>query len=226
VVAAVETETDSAPVADASDESRNIEVITEAASGEEEVLTGSIVDDELTLAADIAQVSRHQVVNTAGSGPGLQSPFSNNALRNPFMDLMLGSVTAPGIPAVPTLLASEIHTLFTASEFVGDLDRIRDTTNEAINLEQQLASIIVISTGLSIGYVSWLIRSGLLMNTALSSLPVWHFVDPLPVLGSIAAGNAVRERSDADADSIRVDVKRSDSVCRQSDKRKGVPQLH
>jgi len=43
-----------------------------------------------------------------------------------------------------------------------------------------------ISTGLSVGYLIWLVRGGTLMGSVLSSLPAWRFVDPLPVLGSIA----------------------------------------
>ncbi|NNF17584.1 MAG: hypothetical protein HKN70_12630, partial [Gammaproteobacteria bacterium] len=35
--------------------------------------------------------------------------------------------------------------------------------------------------GLSDGYMSWLLRGGVLLSSALSSLPVWRFVDPLPV---------------------------------------------
>lgn len=43
-----------------------------------------------------------------------------------------------------------------------------------------------ISTGLSVGYLLWLVRGGTLMGSVLSSLPAWRFVDPLPVLGSLA----------------------------------------
>jgi hypothetical protein len=35
---------------------------------------------------------------------------------------------------------------------------------------------------LSVGYVAWLVRGGVLLSTALSSLPAWQFIDPLPVL--------------------------------------------
>lgn len=43
-----------------------------------------------------------------------------------------------------------------------------------------------ISTGLSVGYLIWLVRGGTLMGSVMSSLPAWRFVDPLPVLGSLA----------------------------------------
>lgn len=53
-----------------------------------------------------------------------------------------------------------------------------------------------ISTGLSVGYLIWLIRGGTLMGGVLSSLPAWRFVDPLPVLSSIG------EASDDDEESL------------------------
>ena len=41
------------------------------------------------------------------------------------------------------------------------------------------------TAGLSVGYVVWLARSGVLMSSVLSSLPAWSFIDPLPVLASL-----------------------------------------
>jgi len=35
---------------------------------------------------------------------------------------------------------------------------------------------------MSVGYVLWCLRSGTLMASALSSLPLWRTFDPLPVL--------------------------------------------
>jgi len=39
-------------------------------------------------------------------------------------------------------------------------------------------------TGLTVGYVVWLIRGGTLLATMISSLPAWMTFDPLPVLDS------------------------------------------
>jgi hypothetical protein len=35
---------------------------------------------------------------------------------------------------------------------------------------------------MSVGYVIWLLRGGLLLSSLLSSLPAWHTMDPMPVL--------------------------------------------
>ncbi len=45
-----------------------------------------------------------------------------------------------------------------------------------------LGSAIAVSTGLSVGYVIWLIRGGMLLSSLLSSIPAWQILDPLPVL--------------------------------------------
>jgi hypothetical protein len=44
-----------------------------------------------------------------------------------------------------------------------------------------------------VGYVVWLIRSGVLLSSFLSSMPAWQLIDPLPVL-------AYRRNNDDDDD--------------------------
>ena len=48
-----------------------------------------------------------------------------------------------------------------------------------------LASSISLTSGLSIGYLLYIIRGGVIMSSMLSSLPAWRFVDPLPILGNL-----------------------------------------
>jgi len=45
-----------------------------------------------------------------------------------------------------------------------------------------LGSAVVSSIGLSVGYVVWLLRGGMLLASFLSSMPAWQFLDPLPIL--------------------------------------------
>ncbi|MCP5443792.1 MAG: DUF4347 domain-containing protein [Chromatiaceae bacterium] len=187
---------------DDTEEETATEAEEEATAGEE-AFAESAADDDRDTAAGAIENPVNQKGSTAESGSGLHSIFNHNALRNPFVNLLLGAVAAPDLPAVPKLLTSEIHTVLTASGFLKDLDRIRGTTNEASNIEQQrVASTIAVSTGLSVGYVAWLIRSGVLLSTALSSLPAWHFVDPLPVLGTIAANQSQGRGRDDEEDSV------------------------
>ena len=52
------------------------------------------------------------------------------------------------------------------------------------NTEKIVGGSLTVSAGISVGYVVWLARSGILMSSLLSSLPAWRFIDPLPVLAS------------------------------------------
>ena len=54
-----------------------------------------------------------------------------------------------------------------------------------------MASSLAITSGLSIGYVVWLVRGGVLVSSMLSALPAWQLIDPMPVL---AAAGAVKKR--------------------------------
>ncbi|MEM7255967.1 MAG: Ig-like domain-containing protein [Pseudomonadota bacterium] len=46
---------------------------------------------------------------------------------------------------------------------------------------------ITVSSGLSIGYLVWLIRGGVLLGSVMSSMPAWRTFDPLPVLNGMSA---------------------------------------
>ncbi len=41
-----------------------------------------------------------------------------------------------------------------------------------------------VTSGLTIGYVVWLVRGGVLVSSMLSALPAWQMIDPLPVATS------------------------------------------
>ena len=49
---------------------------------------------------------------------------------------------------------------------------------------------------LSVVYVLWLIRGGVLIGSYLSALPAWRFLDPLPVLARVS-GDEDEEDDDA-----------------------------
>jgi hypothetical protein len=68
---------------------------------------------------------------------------------------------------------------------------------------QVIASTIAMSTGLSVGYVIWLVRGGALLGSMLSTMPMWQMIDPLPVLTRSAGGR--RHDSDEPADDASVE---------------------
>ncbi len=44
------------------------------------------------------------------------------------------------------------------------------------------ASSAGLSAGVSIGYVIWLLRGGVLLSSLLAAMPAWVALDPLPIL--------------------------------------------
>ena len=88
--------------------------------------------------------------------------------------------------------------------FSGQLDRLRADVQEELRLDKSVTiSVAGVSLGLSLVYVLWLIRGGVLMGSYLSALPAWRVLDPLPVLSRVdeeaeeddEALDAVAERS-------------------------------
>ncbi|MCA9422642.1 MAG: tandem-95 repeat protein, partial [Nitrospira sp.] len=102
-----------------------------------------------------------------------------------------------------TTLKSQIRSLLHRSGFLQDLDRVRDDVQEVSATEKTyLASSIAVSTGMSIGYVIWLLRSGVLLTALLSSVPAWQFVNPLLVLDSAAKKKRQKGQKDVKHDSV------------------------
>ena len=71
-----------------------------------------------------------------------------------------------------------------AIEFLQDsLDDLKEDAEVQNEFNKAVVSAsIALSTGLSVGYVVWLLRSGVLLSSLLSSMPAWRFLDPLPIL--------------------------------------------
>ena len=91
-------------------------------------------------------------------------------------------------------------------EFLEDLDRVREEVTAPAQLEAVVVgSTIAATSGLSIGYVLWLLRSGLLMASVLSSMPAWRTVDPLPVLAHFRKRS---EKEGEDTDSLDTLIRR------------------
>jgi len=90
-----------------------------------------------------------------------------------------------------------------------ELEAVRNRIEEQFEQSRSVvASTIAVSTGLSVGYVLWLVRGGLLLTSVLSALPAWQVVDPLPVLGTM---RRTRDDSNADDDAIEGLFQRSRS---------------
>jgi hypothetical protein len=77
----------------------------------------------------------------------------------------------------------ELQRSLRSGAFAENLNRLRSDVQENLALEQSLTvSVAGVSLGLSLAYVLWLVRGGVLMGSYLSALPAWRILDPLPVL--------------------------------------------
>lgn len=81
------------------------------------------------------------------------------------------------------------------SRLEGSFRKVNDEVQaEAAQEQGVVASSVVVTTGLSVGYVLWLARGGALLASMASAIPMWASVDPLPVL------SRQRARRDGDRD--------------------------
>ncbi|MCI4430411.1 MAG: cadherin domain-containing protein [Burkholderiales bacterium] len=90
-----------------------------------------------------------------------------------------GSVDA----ATPGLVKLDLVSALRERLLGKELNQLHDAEQTRRHAVQnlQFAGAILVS-GLSIGYVLWLARGGVLMASLMSALPAWTSVDPLPVL--------------------------------------------
>ncbi|MFT5445160.1 MAG: hypothetical protein ACI9DC_000320 [Gammaproteobacteria bacterium] len=110
----------------------------------------------------------------------------SDALTRQGLDL-LRQIIAQGTDPLLELTDSRVRDIPLAeaqASLLHAFDRVRDELIESGDEEQVLmASAVSASTGLSVGYVAWLLRGGVLLSSLMSSLPAWRMLDPLPVLG-------------------------------------------
>lgn len=62
------------------------------------------------------------------------------------------------------------------------------------------ASAIGVTSSLSVGYVVWMIRGGLLASSLLTQMPAWRLVDPLVVLSYLDDANGESSSDGLDED--------------------------
>ena len=162
--------------------------------------TGSVDD------SSILQEAKTNNVDNNGSKPALQMKLGVQAV--------IQAMNSP-MPAWKQTLVSlgsggDPLDLLARRDFLRDLDELRDNVNDRISFNNVVVgSTMAISTGFSVGYVAWLARSGALLSSVLTSLPAWHFVDPLPVLAFVKK-KSKEDQDDDDDDSLESMVKESD----------------
>jgi hypothetical protein len=137
-------------------------------------------------------------------------PRPTNENRDMTSLLSEGSLVTPSSEpeksATDRLTGGDLSPLVDGSSFVQELDKLREAIGEQTYLEKLVVgSTLTATTGLSIGYVLWLIRGQVLLTSLLASLPAWRLIDPLPVLSFLNKPPG----EDEDDDSLEATVKKS-----------------
>ena len=102
-----------------------------------------------------------------------------------------------------TFVPVELGSLLMVGGFMQELDKLRDEIRDETSFTKTVVgSTLAATTGLSIGYVLWLIRGGMLLSSVLSSLPAWRLVDPLPILASLDKGSQDEQADDDSLESV------------------------
>ncbi len=104
----------------------------------------------------------------------------------PGADHSFGGEEHPGAPAAGGMAVAGNMALesFDPSVFWEALDRMNQDLSdpEAAGAPVVLAMTRGVVWSLSAGFVAWMLRAGSLLTTLLSSVPMWKWFDPLPVL--------------------------------------------
>jgi hypothetical protein len=80
----------------------------------------------------------------------------------------------------------ELQRTLRSTAFADQLNRLREGVQDDLQLDRSVTiSVAGVSLGLSLVYVLWLIRGGVLMVSYLWALPAWGVLDPLPVLSRV-----------------------------------------
>jgi hypothetical protein len=135
--------------------------------------------------ADLIRVQSIGPVNTTLGSLTIGSGLTQEAML-PGMQtetLTISSTDPEFARAAETVKLAVYRSTLGNKDWVGELNRMRETIVAEPTIEHRIVGSTVAVTGaMSVGYVIWLLRGGLLLSSLLSSLPAWHTMDPMPVL--------------------------------------------
>ncbi len=100
-------------------------------------------------------------------------------------------------PTTSLLTQQELGAALRLPSFERELDSAREALKEQFDLDRTTTlSVAGVSFGVSVVYVLWLVRGGVLLSSYLSALPAWRLLDPLPILSRVS------EEEDEDDDAL------------------------
>jgi hypothetical protein len=78
----------------------------------------------------------------------------------------------------------------------------KDLIEENVYYDVAIRSGTALATGLSIGYIAWLAKGGLMTASLITALPIWKLFDPIPVLASMDESDKDGEKESESLTSI------------------------
>ena len=100
--------------------------------------------------------------------------------RQHSVQLIQGSDSAVAVqksPSLADLFLTDSTKSLNNPDLSSKLDKEREELENGLTIDTRVVgSAVSVSTGLSIGYVIWLVRGGLLLGSVMSSLPAWRIL--------------------------------------------------
>ncbi len=136
--------------------------------------------------ADLSHSRQVNYVSPTVSTPSRAINLSANHLGSQASGTDSSSQFRSGIRSTEAIQAlANVKTQMTSASFSNGMTQLRDDLSKEISLERTVvSSTVAVSTGVSIGYVIWMLRGGILLSSLMASLPAWRTFDPLPILSS------------------------------------------
>jgi hypothetical protein len=76
-----------------------------------------------------------------------------------------------------------IQPLAQSQELHLELQKVESDLSQSFKSDTfNVGATLAVTSGLSVGYVIWMIRGGLIMTSLLAQVPAWQDIDPLTVL--------------------------------------------
>ena len=104
--------------------------------------------------------------------------------------LSAGALLSSDINSSISLIGTTDSLVFISSpDYKKALDETRNQSLDGeLGAKEVQGGTLTITAGISIGYVLWLVRSGVIMSSVITALPAWRLIDPLPILSSLGTG--------------------------------------
>jgi len=147
-------------------------------------------------------VQRAVDVPEGARAPGMGPRLANDLVLAGFNaaaggEFLITGLNGMGVSAA-RLTIDQFQQTLRSGAFIEELNRLRKQMHDEFDIDRTTSITVAgLSLGVSVVYILWLIRGGVLLGSYLSALPAWRLLDPLPVLAR--AGDDEDEDEDDEA---------------------------